>query len=128
VVVGGVEASLRRLAHYDYWQNRVRPSILTELKADFLVFGMGERTTEMMVEAFKGAEAEVGGPLTIAHPATQKALDYIKTQEPDLKSIAFPEGIGCGIGGGDWRTYKTMIHKFARDMPGCTVYIVSLGK
>lgn len=85
VVVGGVEASLRRLAHYDYWQNRIRPSILTELKADFLVFGMGERTTEMMVEAFKGAEAEIGAPLTTSHPATQKALDYIKTQ----RGIAF---------------------------------------
>ncbi|NDG84442.1 MAG: YgiQ family radical SAM protein, partial [Proteobacteria bacterium] len=80
IVVGGVEASLRRLAHYDYWQNRIRPSILTELKADFLVFGMGERTTEMMVEAFKKAEAEIGGPVTTAHPATTKALDTIKTQ------------------------------------------------
>lgn len=80
IVVGGVEASLRRLAHYDYWQNRVRPSILTELKADFLVFGMGERTTEMMVEAFREAEKEIGGPLSINHPATQRALDYIRTQ------------------------------------------------
>ncbi len=85
IVVGGVEASLRRLAHYDYWQNRVRPSILTELKADFLVFGMGERTTEMMVEAFRSAEAEIGGPVTTAHPATVRALDFIKTQ----RGIAF---------------------------------------
>ncbi len=85
VIVGGVEASLRRLAHYDYWQNRVRPSILAELKAELMVFGMGERTTEMMVEQFKIAEQEVGGPLTLSHPATQKALDYIKTQ----RGIAF---------------------------------------
>jgi uncharacterized radical SAM protein YgiQ len=88
VVVGGVEASLRRLAHYDYWQNRVRPSILTELKAEFLVFGMGERTTEMMVDAFKKAEAETGGPLSTRDEATQKALDYIKTQ----RGIAFVSG------------------------------------
>jgi radical SAM superfamily enzyme YgiQ (UPF0313 family) len=47
VIVGGVEASLRRLAHYDYWQNRIRPSILTEFKADLLVFGMGERTVQV---------------------------------------------------------------------------------
>ena len=45
VIVGGVEASLRRLAHYDYWQNKIRPSILTELEAELVVFGMGERTT-----------------------------------------------------------------------------------
>jgi uncharacterized radical SAM protein YgiQ len=85
IVVGGVEASLRRLAHYDYWQNRVRPSILTELTAEFLVFGMGERTTEMMVEAFRAAEQEINGPLTTRHPATTRALDYIRTQ----RGIAF---------------------------------------
>jgi uncharacterized radical SAM protein YgiQ len=43
VVVGGVEASLRRLAHYDYWSDTVRPSILASSKADLLVYGMGER-------------------------------------------------------------------------------------
>jgi O-acetyl-ADP-ribose deacetylase (regulator of RNase III) len=58
----------------------------------------------------------------------KNGLDYIKSQEPGLKSIAFPEGIGCGIGGGHWPNYKEMIREFARDMPGCTVYIVSLGK
>lgn len=42
IVIGGVEASLRRLAHYDYWQNRVRGSILLDAKADLCVFGMGE--------------------------------------------------------------------------------------
>lgn len=43
VVVGGIEASLRRLAHYDYWDDRVRRSILLDSRADLLVFGMGER-------------------------------------------------------------------------------------
>ena len=43
VVVGGIEASLRRVTHYDYWQDRLRPSILTECGADLLVYGMGER-------------------------------------------------------------------------------------
>ena len=42
VVAGGVEASLRRLAHYDYWSDTVRPSILATSKADLVVFGMGE--------------------------------------------------------------------------------------
>lgn len=42
VVAGGIEASLRRLAHYDYWQDRVRRSILLDAKADLLVHGMGE--------------------------------------------------------------------------------------
>lgn len=42
VILGGIEASLRRVAHYDYWQDRVRPSILQDSKADLLVYGMGE--------------------------------------------------------------------------------------
>jgi uncharacterized radical SAM protein YgiQ len=44
VVAGGVEASLRRLAHYDYWSDTVRRSILLDAKADLVAFGMGERT------------------------------------------------------------------------------------
>jgi uncharacterized radical SAM protein YgiQ len=43
VIIGGIEASLRRLAHYDYWDNRVRRSILYESGADLLVYGMGEK-------------------------------------------------------------------------------------
>ena len=44
VVIGGVEASLRRITHYDYWSDTVRPSILASSKADLLGFGMGEGT------------------------------------------------------------------------------------
>jgi uncharacterized radical SAM protein YgiQ len=43
VVIGGIEASLRRIAHYDYWSDQVRRSILVDSKADLLIFGMGER-------------------------------------------------------------------------------------
>lgn len=44
VIAGGVEASLRRLAHYDYWSDKVRRSILLDCKADLVVFGMGEES------------------------------------------------------------------------------------
>ena len=43
VVLGGIEASMRRLTHYDYWQDRVRPGILVESGADALIYGMGEK-------------------------------------------------------------------------------------
>ncbi len=43
IIAGGVEASLRRIAHYDYWSDKVRRSILLDAKADLLVYGMGER-------------------------------------------------------------------------------------
>lgn len=43
VVIGGIEASMRRLAHYDYWSDKLMPSILIDSKADMLVYGMGEK-------------------------------------------------------------------------------------
>ncbi len=43
VIIGGIEASMRRFAHYDYWEDKVRPSILIESGADLLVYGMGEK-------------------------------------------------------------------------------------
>jgi uncharacterized radical SAM protein YgiQ len=80
VIVGGVEASLRRLAHYDYWQNKIRPSILTELAADLLVFGMGERSTSVLVEELKKAHDEVQAPLDVSQPQTQQALASLRSQ------------------------------------------------
>ncbi len=50
VLIGGVEASLRRLAHYDYWEDRVMPSVLFESGADILIYGMGERSVKMVAE------------------------------------------------------------------------------
>ena len=44
IIIGGIEASLRRFAHYDYWDDKVRRSILLDTRADLLVHGMGERT------------------------------------------------------------------------------------
>ena len=43
ICIGGIEASLRRFAHYDYWDDKVRPSILIDSEADLLMYGMGER-------------------------------------------------------------------------------------
>ena len=42
VIIGGVEASMRRLSHYDYWRDQFRPSILVDSKADLLIYGMGK--------------------------------------------------------------------------------------
>lgn len=50
VVVGGIEASLRRFVHFDFWQERIRGSILLEAKADLLVYGMGERQVVAIAE------------------------------------------------------------------------------
>lgn len=49
VVIGGLEASLRRLTHYDYWDNELKPSILAESGADLLVYGMGEKPVKELI-------------------------------------------------------------------------------
>ena len=53
VVIGGIEASLRRLTHYDYWQDTVRKSILIESGADLLVYGMGEKPITELCQRMK---------------------------------------------------------------------------
>ena len=59
VVIGGIEASLRRIAHFDYWSDTVRPSMLVNSKADLLAFGKGEATIVAIAEALdRGAPLE----------------------------------------------------------------------
>ena len=56
VIAGGVEASLRRLAHYDYWSDKVRRSILMDSKADLVAFGMGENAIVEMAKRLEAGE------------------------------------------------------------------------
>ncbi|MCT8975868.1 YgiQ family radical SAM protein [Clostridium sp. CX1] len=53
IIIGGIEASLRRFAHYDYWDNKVRRSILLDSKADLLIYGMGEKTIVQIANLLK---------------------------------------------------------------------------
>jgi uncharacterized radical SAM protein YgiQ len=53
IAIGGIEASLRRFAHYDYWDNKVRRSILVDSKADLLMYGMGEKTVIQIAELLR---------------------------------------------------------------------------
>lgn len=53
IIIGGIEASLRRFAHYDYWSDSVRRSILLDSKADLLIYGMGEKTVVQIADLLK---------------------------------------------------------------------------
>jgi uncharacterized radical SAM protein YgiQ len=57
IVLGGIEASLRRIAHYDYWSDSVRRSILLDAKADLVVFGMGERAAWEVAQRLDAGES-----------------------------------------------------------------------
>ncbi|UQA55709.1 YgiQ family radical SAM protein [Polyangium aurulentum] len=56
LVLGGIEASLRRIAHYDYWSDQVRRSVLLDAKADLLIFGMGERPVWEVADRLRRGE------------------------------------------------------------------------
>ncbi|MDE6521562.1 MAG: YgiQ family radical SAM protein [Muribaculaceae bacterium] len=56
VIAGGIEASLRRVAHYDYWADKLRPSILAESSADMISYGMGEKTILALAERLDKGE------------------------------------------------------------------------
>ncbi len=56
IVLGGIEASLRRITHYDYWQNKLKKPILFDAKADILVYGMGEIAIEQLTRAIDAGE------------------------------------------------------------------------
>ena len=66
VVLGGIEASLRRLTHYDYWQDKVRPSILCDSGADMIIYGMGEKP---VVELSR--QMDEGIPVSAIHDIPQ---------------------------------------------------------
>lgn len=83
VVLGGVEASLRRLSHYDYVQQKVRGSVLADAKADLLVYGMGER----QVAAIAGALAKGADPEELrALPGTA----HLSNAEPPEGTLILP--------------------------------------
>ncbi|MBQ5821441.1 MAG: YgiQ family radical SAM protein, partial [Clostridia bacterium] len=79
IVIGGLEASLRRFAHYDYWQNAVRRSILEDTSANLLSYGMGERSmTEICTRLAAGEEistiTDVAGTCYISHDLPENAV------------------------------------------------------
>jgi len=61
VVLGGMEASMRRVAHYDYWEDKLRPSILADAKADLLVYGMGEVAVREIAQRLAAGRADLIG-------------------------------------------------------------------
>lgn len=97
VIIGGLEASLRRLSHYDYWSDRIRSSILLDSKADMLIYGMGEHpVTEVcrrLSEGQKiGAIDDVRGTVVRMRPSgftdAQRARPFEEILLPDFLSVS----------------------------------------
>ena len=76
IVIGGIEASLRRFAHYDYWSDTVRRSVLIDSKADVLIYGMGEKQIVALAEALD--TDKLGKQLP-----TIKGICYVANEAPE---------------------------------------------
>ncbi|MEE8391430.1 MAG: YgiQ family radical SAM protein, partial [Anaerolineae bacterium] len=101
IVLGGVEASLRRIAHYDFWSDKIRRSILFDAKADVLVYGMGEKTVVSLAERLKVGR-EIQDLRGICYISKEKREDYVKL--PSFEKVA-----------GDKRAFVEMFHVFYRN-------------
>lgn len=82
VIMAGIEASMRRLAHYDYWDDRLFPSILEDTPADLLNYGMGERTTLKMARLLaEGQPVEALYALPQVAYKTRRSIEEIKSSQ-----------------------------------------------
>jgi uncharacterized radical SAM protein YgiQ len=101
VVLGGIEASLRRVVHYDYWTDRLRGSILFDAKADILVYGMGETTTLELANCLRDNKdyRDLRGLCYIAKTAPEGYLEL-----PSLESCTQ-----------DKQAFTRMFHLFYRN-------------
>jgi len=98
ILLGGIEASLRRIAHYDFWDNRIRRSLLLDAKADFLLYGMAELSILEFSECIKNG----------SDPNLVNGLCYISNKKPGeyLELPSFEEVIE------DNKSFIQMFHTF----------------
>jgi uncharacterized radical SAM protein YgiQ len=91
IIIGGIEASLRRLAHYDYWDDKVRRSILLDSRADILVYGMGEKQITEIAERLNKDEGvdelkDIRGTVVKVKNLSEIKEDYVEI--PSLEEIS----------------------------------------
>ena len=92
IVAGGIEASLRRNSHYDYWQDRLRPSILNDAPVDMIVYGMGELPMLELARRLDAGE-KIGDIKDLCQTVVWESLDAIP--EPDADNIVLHSWEEC---------------------------------
>lgn len=83
LIIGGVEASLRRFTHYDYWSDKLRRSILVDTKADLLIYGMGERQIGELADCLAGG-------MPIADIKHIEGTCFLQTEDVPAGSVLLP--------------------------------------
>ena len=89
VIAGGIEVSLRRLAHYDYWQDRLRPSIAMDCRADLLVYGMGEIPNLAIAQALNEGKS-IDELTDIPQTVVRRPLSELPDSSSDTDVILHP--------------------------------------
>lgn len=89
VVIGGLEASLRRFAHYDYWDDKVRPSILLDSRADLLIFGMGENQSIEIADRLNAGEdiTSIHDVMGTVYAVDTKDTPYVGVECPSYENV-----------------------------------------
>lgn len=90
IIIGGIEASMRRIAHYDYWKDKILPGILLLSKADILIYGMAEKALLNVIEAIKNRtslDAIPGTALLLGEKQSQKFLSNNAVNYVELPSF-----------------------------------------
>lgn len=126
VIIGGIEASLRRLGHYDYWSDKVRRSILLDAKADLLIYGMGERAIVEIAEALdSGIEAkDIGWIRGTCCKAKSFDMDDETEILPDFDDIAASKDAYCRSFAKSYRSNDYINGKRLVEKYGETLYVI----
>ncbi len=113
IVLGGVEASLRRIAHYDYWSDSVRRSILFDAKADILVYGMAEKTIVALAERLRAGQEidDLRGICTIAQEKRADTIELPSFEEVARDKRAFTEAFHTFYRNNDPLTAKRLCQR-----------------
>ena len=112
VVIGGIEASMRRISHYDYWSDKVRNSILVDSKADMLVYGMGEQIILEIAE-----KLNAGFPIESLHDVKGTAI-MVSEIDDSLPYKLLPESEKCS----DKSTFLELTKTFQSHYASTIIY------
>ena len=123
LVIGGIEASLRRLAHYDYWDNTIRRSLLLDTRADILLYGMAEQAVVEVASRLRGVASL--GPLN-PRPLEPSVLDGIpgscvNRKEPPADAVVLPSYEAASADKDEFNEAFRLWHREADNPAGQTV-------
>jgi uncharacterized radical SAM protein YgiQ len=121
LVIGGIEASLRRLAHYDYWEDSVRRSLLLDTRADILLYGMAEKGVVEVARRLSSSSRQ--SPISNLQSSMLDGVrgSCVNRREPPADAVALPSYEAVAADKGKFNEAFRLWHRAADDPAGRTV-------